>query len=307
MKKSAEDARVARGISLLPLMTDFPNKFIYYPLANLFYYPVALTPLKPTHITIAHIIFAIVGSLFIIRGQGHDYIIAFVLFQLRAIFDCLDGTLARRKNLSSELGRIIDNLGDAIGFLCLMTAFSFYLAKNTAYPGWQITIIIFLTIFISGVMAQGTDFYRRKFSHALKDGRDIISEEISRKYHKLRNKEGGALLWYGYANDWFQILAFTPGSVRRLHAHIKSSHKPDDYIHDVITIREKADSPMLKLSMFITAMMSGDNAVFIIALGLLTPKPEYALFANMAYGLTMLMAGGIIMHYFFRKTGSIEK
>lgn len=301
MQKDNSTTKIIQAESLLPLMTDFPNKFIYYPLANLFYYPVSFTPLKPTHITLAHIVFAIIGSLLIVRGEKHDFLIAFFLFQLRAIFDCLDGTLARRKNLASELGRIIDNLGDAIGFIFLMIAFTFYLLQTGKATKWETVIVIFLSVVVTAVMAQGTDFYRRKFSYAIKEGNDIISQEISRKYHEIKNNKGGPLLYYGYANDWFQIMIFMPGSLRSLRKHIRESNTPDEYIHDVNIIREKAGTYHSKMAMFVTALMSGDNAVFIITLGLLTPYPEYALLVNIAYGLVMLISGMTIMHFFFRK------
>jgi len=292
---------VAKGEHLLSLMTDFPNKFIYYPLAHLLYYPVALTPVTPTQITIAHILCAIAGTVFLIRGEPGDILITFVLFQVRAVFDCLDGTLARRKNMSSEIGRIIDNLGDAIGFLCLMSGFTVYFTRSGRFTGLEIFALIFLTVLVSGIMAQGTDFYRRKFSYALKEDRDIISEEISRKHHTLREGGGSPLLWWGYANDWFQILVFAPASLRHLREHIRSSRKPEEYRYDVEKIRANTDSPRLKLAMFITAMMSGDNAVFVITLGLLTDKPEYGLFANLAYGIFMLIAAAITMNFFFHR------
>lgn len=294
-----KERTTAKGEHLLSLMTDFPNKFIYYPLANLLYYLVSRTPITPTQVTIGHILMAITGSFFLFRSYPGDLLLTFAFFQFRAILDCLDGTLARRKNMSSEIGRIIDNLGDAIGFVFLMAGFVAYFLKQGNFTGTQIFLLIFTTLLVSGIMAQGTDFYRRKFAYALREDRDIISEEVSRKYHLIKSGQASPLLYWGYWNDWFQILVFAPASIKSLRAHIRQSEKPEEYRHDVERIRNNIDNPRMKLAMFTTAMMSGDNSVFILTLGLLAEKPEMAFYTNIIYGIVMLAFAALGMRFFF--------
>lgn len=297
----AEPQKTSVGENLISLMTDFPNKFIYYPMANLWYIPFSYTPITPTQVTIVHTILAFVGAWFLSYGSVTDLWIAFVIFQVRAVLDCLDGTIARRKNMSSELGRNLDMLGDTIGFLCLMTGYYFFM-RNHNYGILETVGTLLLSTTVSGIMAQGTDHYRRKFSAALREGKDTIVEEIQKKHNAIASGKGSFLLWFSYLNDWFQILVLNPGSIARLRAYLKSSGGETEFLHDVETIRNNLASPRLKFAMFLVGMLSGDVAIFILLMGFPFGKPVEAMYVNMAYGILMIAIVGIVMGNFFRTT-----
>lgn len=292
------------GEKLIALMTDFPNKFIYYPLANLLFIPVSYTPVTPTQVTIVHTIMAFVGAWFVARGTERDLLIAFLIYQVRAVLDCLDGTIARRKNMSSELGRNLDMLGDTIGFLCLTTGFYFYFRGNNQYSVLETIGILLANTAVSGVMAQGTDHYRRKFTAAIRDQKDIIVEEITRKYRVISSGEGTFLTWFSYLNDWFQILVFNPGSIGRLRRYLRNSTAETEFLHDVQTIRKDYDSALLKFAMFMVGMLSGDVAIFIVLLGLPLAMPIEAMAINMAYGALMIVIVAIVMARLFHLSRS---
>ncbi|MBN8220169.1 MAG: CDP-alcohol phosphatidyltransferase family protein [Spirochaetes bacterium] len=294
----AEQQKSSVGENLISLMTDFPNKFIYYPMANLWYIPFSYTPITPTQVTIVHTIMAFVGAWFLGRGSVSDLWIAFAIFQVRAVLDCLDGTIARRKNMSSELGRNLDMLGDSIGFLCLMTGYYFFM-RNHNYGILETVGTLFMSTLISGIMAQGTDHYRRKFSAALREGKDTIVEEIQKKHNAIAGGKGTFLLWFSYLNDWFQILVLNPGSIGRLRAYLKNSGGETEFVHDVETIRGNLNSPKLKFAMFMVGMLSGDVAIFILLMGFPFAKPVEAMYVNMAYGVLMIAVVGIVMARFF--------
>lgn len=292
------------GEKLIGLMTDFPNKFIYYPLANLFFIPIKYTPITPTQVTIVHTIMAFVGAWFLSRGTDTDLWIAFAIYQLRAVLDCLDGTIARRKNMSSELGRNLDMLGDTIGFLCLTTGFYFYFRINNQYSILETIGILLANTAVSGVMAQGTDHYRRKFSAAIREQKDIIVEEITKKYRVISSGEGTFLTWFSYLNDWFQILVFNPGSIGRLRRYLRNSAEETEFVHDVETIRRDYNSGLLKFAMFMVGMLSGDVAIFIVLLGLPLAMPIEAMAVNMAYGALMIVIVAIVMARLFHPSRS---
>jgi phosphatidylglycerophosphate synthase len=297
MSAEKKETQIAKLVSL---MTDFPNKFIYYPMANLWYIPFSYTPITPTQVTIVHTFLAFVGAWFLARGSATDLWIAFVIFQVRAVLDCLDGTIARRKNMSSELGRNLDMLGDTIGFLCLVTGYYFFMRQNNAYSIPETVGTLLLSTTISGVMAQGTDHFRRKFSAALREGKDTIVDEIEKKHRTIAAGQGTFLLWFSYLNDWFQILVFNPGSISRLRTYLKGAKGQTEFVHDVETIRRNLDSPMLKFAMFMVGMLSGDVAIFILLMGFPFAKPVEAMYVNMAYGVVMIGIVGIVMARFFR-------
>lgn len=285
--------------SLIRLMTDFPNRFIYYPMANLWYIPFSYTPITPTQVTILHTFLAFVGAYFLALGSARELWIAFVIFQVRAVLDCLDGTIARRKNMSSELGRNLDMLGDTIGFLCLMTGYYFFM-RNHNYGLLETVGTLLMSTTVSGIMAQGTDHYRRKFSAALREGKDTIVEEIQKKHNAIASGKGNFLLWFSYLNDWFQILVLNPGSISRLRAYLKKSDGETEFLHDVHTIRSNLTSARLKFAMFMVGMLSGDVAIFILLMGFPFAKPVEAMYVNMAYGVIMIFFVGIVMARFFR-------
>jgi len=295
----ASPKKEQKGLGLIPLMTDFPNKFIYYPMANLWYIPFSYTPITPTQVTIVHTIMAFVGAWFLARGSASDLWTAFVIFQVRAVLDCLDGTIARRKNMSSELGRNLDMLGDTIGFLCLMAGYYFFM-RNHGYGTAETIGTLLLSTAISGVMAQGTDHYRRKFTAAIKEHKDFVVEEIEKKHKTIAAGKGTFLLWFSYLNDWFQILVFNSGSIGRIRRYLKNSKGETGFTHDVQKIHNNLDSPVLKFAMFMVGMLSGDVAIFILLMGFPFGKPVEAIYVNMAYGLLMIAISGIIMATFFR-------
>lgn len=294
----AENKEAPGTKSLIRLMTDFPNRFIYYPMANLWYIPFSYTPITPTQVTILHTFLAFVGAYFLAMGSPRELWIAFIIFQVRAVLDCLDGTIARRKNMSSELGRNLDMLGDTIGFLCLMTGYYFFM-RNHNYGIIETVVTLFMSTLISGIMAQGTDHYRRKFSAALREGKDTIVEEIQKKHNAIASGKGTFLLWFSYLNDWFQILVLNPGSIGRLRAYLKNSGGETEFLQDVQTIRNNLTSPRLKFAMFMVGMLSGDVAIFILLMGFPFAKPVEAMYVNMAYGVLMIVIVGIVMERFF--------
>lgn len=81
------------------------QKFILLPLAK--------TPITPNFITILSAIFAALSFYFIYLGH---FICAGLLFLLYSLLDHTDGMLARYKNLSSKIGKLLDVSVDNLTF-----------------------------------------------------------------------------------------------------------------------------------------------------------------------------------------------
>jgi len=75
------------------------------------------------------------------------YTAAFAVFVIAALTDLLDGMIARRWNLSTDFGKLMDPLADKIltasAFICLI-AFG-------AIPGWAVILIISREFLITGL------------------------------------------------------------------------------------------------------------------------------------------------------------
>ncbi|MGB5105102.1 MAG: CDP-alcohol phosphatidyltransferase family protein [Candidatus Zixiibacteriota bacterium] len=102
--------------------------------------------LVPNLLTLFRLLFFPVPVIMI--AQGHDNI-ALGLLALAIFTDVLDGTLARKLNQVSELGKILDPLADKLGIAALVVALVIY--KD--FPWWAAAIIIVrdLVLLIGGL------------------------------------------------------------------------------------------------------------------------------------------------------------
>jgi CDP-diacylglycerol---glycerol-3-phosphate 3-phosphatidyltransferase len=76
--------------------------------------------------------------------------VALALFLLATLTDYLDGEIARRKNLITDFGKLMDPLADKVltasAFICLIP-----LIPNGALPAWTVIIIISREFLITGL------------------------------------------------------------------------------------------------------------------------------------------------------------
>ena len=75
------------------------------------------------------------------------YIVAFVLFVAASVTDFLDGYLARKYNLVSNFGKIMDPLADKV---LVYSAFCLMVEDGTV-PGWMLIVILAREFVIAGM------------------------------------------------------------------------------------------------------------------------------------------------------------
>jgi CDP-diacylglycerol--glycerol-3-phosphate 3-phosphatidyltransferase len=102
----------------------------------------------PNLLSLARLLFLPVPIILIIHG--HD-LIALAAVALGIVSDVLDGYLARRLDQVSELGKILDPLGDKLAVATLAIALHIY----RDFPFWALALIVGrdLVIMIAGVVA----------------------------------------------------------------------------------------------------------------------------------------------------------
>jgi len=118
------------------------------------------TDVNPNHITALSFIFLVVGAAFFVFGGYVNLIIGAIFVFLYAVFDCVDGNIARVKEMCSKSGEWLDGI---IGFISVpLLAFSLALGINTtlgfilgslvmlAFP-MQYLIVRFYKLDIKGV------------------------------------------------------------------------------------------------------------------------------------------------------------
>ena len=98
----------------------------------------------PNKLTIARVL---VVPVFILLYLLNYHLTAFVIFVLAAFTDLIDGQIARKYNLISNFGKIMDPLADKIlvySAFCLMV-------ENGLIPGWMLIVILTREFIVAGM------------------------------------------------------------------------------------------------------------------------------------------------------------
>jgi CDP-diacylglycerol--glycerol-3-phosphate 3-phosphatidyltransferase/cardiolipin synthase len=98
----------------------------------------------PNKLTIARVV---VVPIFIVLFLFNYHLIAFAVFILAALTDLIDGQIARKYNLVSNFGKIMDPLADKIlvySAFCLMV-------ENGLIPGWMLIVILTREFIVAGM------------------------------------------------------------------------------------------------------------------------------------------------------------
>ena len=98
----------------------------------------------PNKLTLARIIAV---PFFILAYMTEHFILALIIFILASITDMLDGQIARKQNLITNFGKIMDPLADKV---LVYSAFCLMIADKTM-PAWMLIIILAREFIVAGV------------------------------------------------------------------------------------------------------------------------------------------------------------
>ena len=98
----------------------------------------------PNKLTMARIIAV---PIFVILYMKQLYLAAFIVFILASFTDMLDGKIARKYNLITNFGKIMDPLADKI---LVYSAFCLMIGDGTV-PAWMLIIILLREFAVSGM------------------------------------------------------------------------------------------------------------------------------------------------------------
>jgi hypothetical protein len=234
---------------------------------------VARTPIRPNHITVFHTALGVAAGFVISVRTPRAFLCAGVMFEARAILDCLDGVLARATKRSSPLGRALDQLGDTIGFLSLMAGGLVCLARAHGWPLALATILI--TMPVSGSCSAAWDLYRRRFASLLRDGYDTTEEDhlaICRRY----DERPMLSLYVSRAISLWSWYTLGPQTMPRLRDRIARRDWPRPGFTPAKTelglrLQEAAErnDPELRATLARLGIVAGDNIILLLTAGLL--------------------------------------
>ena len=105
----------------------------------------------PNKLTFARILLAFICIGLILRRDFTSLLLAFSIFIVASITDFFDGFLARRNNLTSDLGRLLDPIADKILIIGVFCAFLELGIINT----WVVSLIMFREFIITSLRLYG--------------------------------------------------------------------------------------------------------------------------------------------------------
>ncbi len=161
--------------TLKPLEVEEPiDLALHRPLAFLVAKSAYRTPLTPNQLTLLSMLLGIMGGYVLFAsGPGHAFggdlvlghIVGGSLLFLSQVVDCSDGMLARMRKSSSELGRMLDGVGDMLTQIAASIGSVAVILRR--YPGSSATVAVILlaslTIYTSSFHTAGYDHYKNLF------------------------------------------------------------------------------------------------------------------------------------------------
>jgi CDP-alcohol phosphatidyltransferase len=160
------------------------------------------TPVTPNQLTFFSIIVGIAAGLFWTLG-GHLYFITGgILFQLMYLLDCVDGELARYKNMSSAKGAYLDFIGHYFTAFAMIVGASLGLAKNMGDTALYFGLVV--VIFHLGDELLRDLLYKTKLKFGseqefrdLEEKFSFRSEGLSSKVFRFVGVMAGSMGFYG--------------------------------------------------------------------------------------------------------------
>lgn len=100
------------------------------------------------YLTFLRIILAFFCIGFILHNDFSSILIAFIIFIIASLTDLLDGIFARRQNLITDLGKLLDPIADKILIIGVFLAF---LQLEIVVNAWMVAVIMLREFIITGL------------------------------------------------------------------------------------------------------------------------------------------------------------
>lgn len=101
----------------------------------------------PNKLTILRIILVFIFMLFLFLHGVTAKIIALIIFIAAGLTDFLDGYIAKKNNMVTDFGKLMDPIADKILVLAAFLAF----VEMELIPAWMVVIIIFREAIVTGL------------------------------------------------------------------------------------------------------------------------------------------------------------
>ncbi len=100
------------------------------------------------YLTFLRIVLAFICIGSILKNDFSSILVAFIIFIIASITDLLDGIFARKNNLVTDLGKLIDPIADKILIVGVFLAF---LQLKVVVNAWMVSVIMLREFIITGL------------------------------------------------------------------------------------------------------------------------------------------------------------
>jgi hypothetical protein len=161
---------------------------LYRPVAFLFVKLIARTNVTPNQLTLASMIFGVMGGIAFARGTPDAYVAGAALYLVYNILDCSDGQLARVKNSGSRIGRVLDGIADYVATIAAFVGIGVGFANSSEHPllMWGLTAFAGIS---NAVQSGLLDYYRTRFLDVVLQRPSVLDtgvEEFRNEYARLK-------------------------------------------------------------------------------------------------------------------------
>lgn len=275
---------------LLDVMMDPPNRFVRYPAARALFRIAGWLPFTPNQVTFFHGAIGQAAAAIVAFAPPAWWPLTFVLFEIRAILDCYDGVLAREKKIFSTYGRTLDELSDFFAFFSLNVAIVYRSDDKARAVG------LALLIAVTSILASwGHDFLKRKFTSALKDGKDSVVVELRPRVAALRKNPTLMARWAHFF-DASQVKILSRHSMKETLA-LAEDPNGAERTSDTDRILEASRTPRVRRALRAMSIMAGDNVVAVGAAAVVFGHLQAAQVVIASYAtITVLVGFALSLH-----------
>ena len=166
------------------------NVYINNPIAKRFVEVLKNTFVTPNQVTYLSVAVGFASGYSFSQGTWIASAIGGLLLELTLVLDCVDGELARVKNMASDWGRLIDGIAGYFAYLAVIFGIM------TGYPDFRPALIVIAVFTI--LRAISYDYCKQTFGTMVLQGFDGMDREIQSTVEKIRQKPAGVLIVYFY-------------------------------------------------------------------------------------------------------------
>ncbi len=151
------------------------NRFYRYPVARALVRLLSPTPITPNQLSFVQPFLAAGAGYFVTFGDRRHLVLGALLFELRAVLDCADGTLARARGQTGPSGHAIDAIADWLSTLLLYAGIFWHFLLYPPPPGaWSRYLsvggVLLLALAQGALRSFAADHYKHKYTLDLRAG-----------------------------------------------------------------------------------------------------------------------------------------